>query len=643
MKINLNVLYKSLIFLFLAAMVILPANAALQAVSPTVNLATGFPNWYQDITGRALQMCLGTNLDGTGPIDPRCIAPGFATIPDIRINPAGFPDESFFYFAEAPLVINGAAGRFRLLTEAAFTGLLPVNGEQLTFNRASLFTSQQGAFPPNSTFHVVYPFGAFDFSTDAIGDFIAAPGSVFFTTGGGKEIRAEDGPGLALDFAQPLIGTNTGITTFLRSATLNIPGYLGDGVTATPVIGGTNGNVVTITQTAGLGPLVVVGGTDWIVAGKITVIDTIPPKIVSARPASVLLGSTNVVLNADITDNLGVFGVTVDLGPLGNNLTATLNGSQEVPPSTSTATGSGKFTIDTTANTLSINISFTGLSGAPTSAHIHGPALPGAIANVLFDLTPLGLTSPITGTWSYPEASEADILAGRTYVEFHTALFPQEIRGQILPTSNVQKMILTAGNATSGTWGIVIPSLTRAGVFNLSISATDGSNTTILNHLLAVTNIPVVKAVPGFIKVGNLTDVTITVTQGVGPVVNATVDLTGAILQAPQTGITNATGSAVFSVNATSAGAITVTVNSTTFAAPAKITISATLSGAGGDVNNDGAINIVDALFIAQNTVGLRPFTPAETAAADVNLDGRADIVDALFIAQFTVGLRLTL
>ncbi len=59
-----------------------------------------------------------------------------------------------------------------------------------------------------------------------------------------------------------------------------------------------------------------------------------------------------------------------------------------------------------------------------------------------------------------------------------------------------------------------------------------------------------------------------------------------------------------------------------------------------GDVNGDGNVNIVDALFIAQYTVGLRTLTSTQIAAADVDCNGNVNIVDALFIAQHTVGLR---
>jgi lysophospholipase L1-like esterase len=57
-----------------------------------------------------------------------------------------------------------------------------------------------------------------------------------------------------------------------------------------------------------------------------------------------------------------------------------------------------------------------------------------------------------------------------------------------------------------------------------------------------------------------------------------------------------------------------------------------------GDVNSSGNIDIVDALLIAQDYVGLNPanFDPS---VADVNADNSIDIVDALRVAQYYVGL----
>jgi hypothetical protein len=61
------------------------------------------------------------------------------------------------------------------------------------------------------------------------------------------------------------------------------------------------------------------------------------------------------------------------------------------------------------------------------------------------------------------------------------------------------------------------------------------------------------------------------------------------------------------------------------------------LSWEGGDVNMDGSINIVDALMVAQNYVGLI-MLPHELIG-DVNGSGVTDIIDALLIAQRYVAL----
>ncbi|MBN2440654.1 MAG: glycoside hydrolase family 9 protein [Spirochaetales bacterium] len=57
-----------------------------------------------------------------------------------------------------------------------------------------------------------------------------------------------------------------------------------------------------------------------------------------------------------------------------------------------------------------------------------------------------------------------------------------------------------------------------------------------------------------------------------------------------------------------------------------------------GDVNNDGSIDIVDALLVAQYYVDLNPVN-FDSNKADTNCDGQIDIVDALLVAQFYVGL----
>ncbi len=650
---HMKILSNSLILVFLASMVVLPANAALQAVGP-ISTAHGFPVFYQDTTGLALQPCLGVNVDGTGLADPNCILLADATFnPALPVSfPTNFPLEAFYWIIDANVLTVGTAGAnlaFRETLEGSFATAAPAIDQQTAFLRINMRVSKVGGangLTPNSTYTVTHPFGTFTCTTDALGNIITCVDAAGNGGGVAADFRTEDlaSPPLNATAASILPAPNTLIGPFLRAVTPAPPaGYIGSPLVLQTIQPGPSGANLTITgpNIGGVG-VNTVTTNQWFVAGKIAVIDTIPPTIVSAGPVTVAVGATNVVAGANITDNLGVTSATIDLGAFGNNFTATLNGAQEVPPTASSATGTGTFTIDTAANTLSFNITFSPLQGgAETGAHIHGPAVAGVNAPIVFSLPP---GSPKTGVWNYPEVMEADILAGRMYTNIHSTLFPGgEIRGQILPTSNVQNMILTTGTKLNGTWSVVIPSVTRAGTFNLPIAATDGSNITTGNLVLNVVANGIVTAVPTTVIANNTTSVTITVTQGGAPVSNATVDLTGAVLPAPLTGTTDAAGNATFSVSPTTQGTITVTANSPSFLAPGTATITAAPPFVRGDANGNNVLDVADTLFCLQTVAGLRTLNAVQTSAADVNGNGVVDVVDGLFIAQFVAGIRTTL
>jgi len=57
-----------------------------------------------------------------------------------------------------------------------------------------------------------------------------------------------------------------------------------------------------------------------------------------------------------------------------------------------------------------------------------------------------------------------------------------------------------------------------------------------------------------------------------------------------------------------------------------------------GDVDNDGSVTIVDALFVARYYVS-NDSSVLDLSVADVDHDDKVDIIDALLIAQFYVGL----
>ena len=57
-----------------------------------------------------------------------------------------------------------------------------------------------------------------------------------------------------------------------------------------------------------------------------------------------------------------------------------------------------------------------------------------------------------------------------------------------------------------------------------------------------------------------------------------------------------------------------------------------------GDVNDDGDVNVLDAMFVSQYVVGEIGTEKLNLEAADVNGDGEISVQDAMLIAQFIVG-----
>jgi hypothetical protein len=109
---------------------------------------------------------------------------------------------------------------------------------------------------------------------------------------------------------------------------------------------------------------------------------------------------------------------------------ADLKASSEVPPNDSTGTGTVTATYDTATKTLTWDGSYSGLSGPATAAHFHGPADPGKNAGVAVPIAPA--TSPLQGTATLTDAQAEDLMAGRWYVNVHTAANKGgELRGQL--------------------------------------------------------------------------------------------------------------------------------------------------------------------------------------------------------------------
>src|SRR3954447_25001354 len=66
---------------------------------------------------------------------------------------------------------------------------------------------------------------------------------------------------------------------------------------------------------------------------------------------------------------------------------AVLSGLNEFPANASSASGFGTVVLSADQTQITVNESWTGLSAVASASHIHGPALPGANAGVLFPFT----------------------------------------------------------------------------------------------------------------------------------------------------------------------------------------------------------------------------------------------------------------
>lgn len=111
---------------------------------------------------------------------------------------------------------------------------------------------------------------------------------------------------------------------------------------------------------------------------------------------------------------------------------AALSGAQEVPANPSAARGTAEVQHNTGNNTLTWKVTYSGMSGPLTGAHIHGPAGPGQNAGVLVPFSGNLNAQPIQGQGSITPQQVGDLAAGLWYVNLHTARYPGgEIRGQL--------------------------------------------------------------------------------------------------------------------------------------------------------------------------------------------------------------------
>lgn len=162
---------------------------------------------------------------------------------------------------------------------------------------------------------------------------------------------------------------------------------------------------------------------------------------------------------------------------------ANLDGLSESPPNASPGTGFAQVTFDTIANTMNVDVTFSGLLGTTTASHIHSAtASPGtgtagvATTTPYFAGFPIGVTSGtynntldmtlassynpafITANGGTTASAEAALLAsmfaGTSYLNIHTTVVPGgEIRGflELVPEPSVVTL-LALGAAIPVVW-----------------------------------------------------------------------------------------------------------------------------------------------------------------------------------------------
>jgi len=268
------------------------------------------------------------------------------------------------------------------------------------------------------------------------GNFVAGPGATGQTACGAGSYQGSSGqtsctlasPG----FFVPMSGATTqtaclnGTTSLVQGATACIP-------------------LFTVTPSAGTGGSIAPATPQSVAQGQSASFTLVPDSGYRIANVTGTCGGTltGAVFNTSAT--------TTDCSVVANfvpllTFNIVLEGAQETPPNASTGAGSGTAVVDTIDNTITLNLTFDGVIGTVNNAHLHGPADRGTAAGVKIGI---GQTSPITDVVTYSEADEADILAGKWYVNIHSTAYPGgELRGQLDNLGAADKLLTVATTGT---------------------------------------------------------------------------------------------------------------------------------------------------------------------------------------------------
>lgn len=339
------------------------------AVSPARNQG-GFPTWYSDANGTAVEPCLD-------PFDPHCVllgAPGIYDIAGPMVFPANYPNEFFYFVADVVPIPTSQCGnvgslKVRFALEGTFFNVFPKAGDQMVFGRLRLLGD---GLCPLHDYVLKHPYGSLVITTDDRGR--VRPRNPAATA----DIGCIPAPGAPCDFSLALGSTalaNGFLTWDPAIAPAADPGYIG-GIATVPhkVVGGLNNvNSVTLSEVNGT----VLYSTDlFLVAGKkanvlkastdLVDVGRVLPGVIETRSVVVTnASSAPVTISAPtLTDAIGPW--TTDTSctaplPAGGTCTITVAFTGDVNP----AAASALLNIGSSASAIPLLLTLVGTSVAP--------------------------------------------------------------------------------------------------------------------------------------------------------------------------------------------------------------------------------------------------------------------------------------
>ena len=136
-----------------------PAPTGIENAGP-VNTDNGFPAYYVDTAGIALELCLEP-----GP----CLDPLELPDPSAPVSfPANFPEEAFWWMGEA-ILATPAGGQLGLsmALEGSFGGGVVLAGDQIAFTRVRI---RGNGLAPFASYVMSHPYGTETVVADALGE-----------------------------------------------------------------------------------------------------------------------------------------------------------------------------------------------------------------------------------------------------------------------------------------------------------------------------------------------------------------------------------------------------------------------------------------------------------------------------------------